>query len=265
MKTIGVIPARWGSTRLPGKVLQPLLGKPLVQWVLERAAQARCLDALIVATDDQRVFNLVRGATGAEAVMTRSDHPSGTDRVAEAVAQRNADLIVNIQGDEPLVDPGLIDRLVDLMRADYDIPMATAAVPIDSVEELQNPAAVKVVCDAAGRALYFSRAPIPFFRDTLRQPLPESHLRHLGLYVYRAGFLQHFVAQPPCALEQIEKLEQLRALYLGARIQVVIGADTGVAVDTPEDIPVAEAALRKANLAAKTVANVGGRQRQGSS
>ncbi len=247
MKIIGVIPARWGSTRLPGKSLQPLLGKPLVQWVVERAAQARCLDALIVATDDERIRNVITACTGAEAVMTRSDHPSGTDRIAEAVSHRNADIIVNIQGDEPLIDPGLIDRIVELMISESDIPMATAAVPITQIVELDNPAVVKVVCDAEGRALYFSRAPIPFIRDTPRQPVPGSHFRHLGLYAYRADFLYRFVAQPPCAIEQIEKLEQLRALNIGARIQVVVGADTGVAVDTPEDIPVAEAALRKAH------------------
>lgn len=251
MKTIGAIPARWGSTRLPGKILQPLLGKPLIQWVVERAVQARCLDALIVATDDERIVDAMAGVPGVDAVMTSPDHPSGTDRIAEAVSGRDADLIVNIQGDEPLIDPTLIDRLVECMMADRDIPMATAATPIRDAGALANPAVVKVVCDAAGRALYFSRAPIPFARDMPRQPLPDLHFRHLGLYVYRADFLRHFVAQPPCALEKTEKLEQLRALHLGARIQVLVGDDAGVAVDTPDDVPLAEAALRHARRAAR--------------
>lgn len=244
MKVVGVIPARWGSTRLPGKSLQPLLGKPLIQWVVERAMQARRLDAVLVATDDERIRAAVAAGTAASVVMTRSDHPSGTDRIAEAVADQDAGLVVNIQGDEPLIDPELIDRLVDLMLEDPGIHMATAAVPIDRRETLENPAVVKVVCDAAGNALYFSRAPIPFHRDSPRQPVPGSHFRHLGLYAYRGDFLRRFVAETPCALEELEKLEQLRALYLGARIRVVIGRDAGVAVDTPADVPSAEAALR---------------------
>ncbi len=243
MKVVGVIPARWGSTRLPGKSLQPLLGKPLIQWVVERALKARRLDTVLVATDDERIRAAVADGTAAAAVMTRSDHPSGTDRIAEATAGQHAGLVVNIQGDEPLIDPELIDRLVDLMLEDSGIHMATAAVPIDRLDMLENPAVVKVVCDAAGNALYFSRAAIPFIRESPRQPVPGSHFRHLGLYAYRAEFLQRFVAEPPCALEELEKLEQLRALHLGARIRVVIGKDAGVAVDTPEDVPLAEAAL----------------------
>ncbi len=244
MTVLGVIPARWGSTRLPGKSLLSLAGKPLVQWVFERARLARHLDDLVVATDDQRISDAVE-KFGAQAVMTRSDHPSGTDRIAEAAAARSADLVVNIQGDEPLIDPELIDRLILTMLAEPDTRMATAAVPMQQDEQLHNPAIVKVVCDVNGCALYFSRAPVPYHREDPRRIIAGNHLRHLGLYAYRADFLRRFVAEPPCFMERIEQLEQLRALYLGFRIRVVTGADAGVAVDTPEDVPVAEAALRR--------------------
>lgn len=245
MTIVGVIPSRWGSTRFPGKSLHPLLGKPLIQWVIERARRARRLDEVLVATDDERI-RAAAIAVGAQVAMTRPEHPSGTDRIAEAVAGRDVDVVVNIQGDEPLIDPELIDRVAELLIEDSACPMATAAVPLDQPEALWNPAVVKVACDAAGRALYFSRAPIPFHRDAPRQPVPQVHLRHLGLYAFRGSFLRRFVSEPPCALETIEKLEQLRALYLGACIRVVIGADSGVAVDTPEDVPAAENALRAA-------------------
>jgi 3-deoxy-manno-octulosonate cytidylyltransferase (CMP-KDO synthetase) len=155
---IGVIPARYGSTRFPAKILHPLAGRPLIQWVVERALQARRLSAVLVATDDERIARAVEG-TGATAVMTRADHPSGTDRIAEAVAGRSEPVIINVQGDEPFMDPALIDRLADVMAADPTLDMATAAVLIERVEELRDPSVVKVVTRHDGTALYFSRAP----------------------------------------------------------------------------------------------------------
>jgi 3-deoxy-manno-octulosonate cytidylyltransferase (CMP-KDO synthetase) len=242
----GVIPARWASTRLPGKALAPLCGKPLIQWVLERVRQARGLDTVLVATDDERIRAAVAGLGGV-AVMTRSDHPSGTDRVAEAVAGTPAEVVINIQGDEPLIDPELIDRLAAAMVKGTEWDMATAATPIVSDEELRKPSVVKAVCGEEGRALYFSRAPIPFVRDS--RPDGLRYWRHVGIYAYRRSFLERLVKTPPCLLEQAEKLEQLRALHLGARMKVVETRDVGVGVDTPEDVALAEAALRRAGLA----------------
>jgi len=247
MKTIGVIPARYGSTRLPGKSLVLLGGKPLVQWVYERARQARRLDQLVVATDDPRIAGVVEGFGGI-AVMTREDHPSGTDRIAEAVTGLNADIVINIQGDEPLIDPGLIDRLADAMAESADWDMATAVCPIEDPADLSNPAVVKAVWAADGRALYFSRSAIPFLRDPGDPPPGLRYWRHIGIYAYRRNFLEQLVKSPPCALECAEKLEQLRALDLGGRIKVLPADQSGVGVDTPEDIPKAEIALRAAGL-----------------
>ena len=243
---IGVIPARWGSTRLPGKALVPICGKPLIQWVLERVSKAKCLDEVVVATDDERIVKAVV-RLGGVAVMTRMDHPSGTDRVAEAAARSVAGIVINIQGDEPLIDPGLIDRMAQVMVEGQQWDMATAASPIRSVEELQRPSVVKVVCGEHGRAIYFSRSVIPFVRDAL--PAGLQYWRHVGIYAYRREFLDRVVAEPPCLLEQAEKLEQLRALHLGARMNVVQTQEIGLGVDTPEDIALAEAALRLAGLA----------------
>lgn len=245
-RVIGVIPARWASTRLPGKALVPICGKPLIQWVLERTRQASRLDEVLVATDDDRIRRVV-DTLGGHAVMTRPDHPSGTDRVAEAVAGRAADVVINIQGDEPLIDPGLINRLAEVMVADNGWDMATAATPIGSVAELNKPSVVKVVTGARGRALYFSRSVIPFIRDTVPEGL--RHWRHVGIYAYRRAFLDRLVQAPPCALELAEKLEQLRALYMGASMTVVETSEIGLGVDTPEDVILAEAALKAAGLA----------------
>ena len=242
---IGVIPARWGSTRFPGKSLAPLCGKPMIQWVYERAAAAR-LDRLVVATDDERIRRAVE-AFGGEVVMTRPDHPSGTDRVAEAAAALDADVVVNIQGDEPLIDPGLVDELARRLAEDDAWDMATAAVPIGDPGDIAAPSVVKVVTAGDGRALYFSRAPIPFARD--EAPRTGLYLRHLGIYAFRRRFLERLVATPPCPIEMAEKLEQLRALYLGARMFVLSTRDTGIGVDLPGDVARAEAALREAGLA----------------
>lgn len=244
MKALGVIPARYGSTRLPGKSLVLLCGKPLVQWVYERAHQARRLDRLVVATDDERIAAVVRGF-GGEAVMTRPDHPSGTDRIAEAVAGMDGDAVINIQGDEPLIDPALIDQLAETITGGEAWDMATAVCPIRDPADLANPAVVKAVWAADGRALYFSRATIPFVRDAGDVPPDLQHWRHIGIYAYRRDFLQRIVATPPCVLERSEKLEQLRALHLGARMKIITTDEAGLGVDTPEDLPKAEAALRR--------------------
>jgi len=244
MNIIGVIPARWGSTRLPGKSLVDLCGKPMVQWVVERAMQVKSLSQVIVATDDLRIKDVVEGFGGA-AVMTRVDHPSGTDRIAEAIEGFDADLVVNLQGDEPLLDPVMVDKLVEVMAVDESWDMGTAATPIVRNEDLNDASVVKVVWAEDHRALYFSRALIPFVRD---EGMRESvqHWRHLGIYVYRADFLKRMVEAPPCRLEKIEKLEQLRALHLGAKMVVVETDDNGIGVDTPADVERAENLIREA-------------------
>ncbi len=243
MKVIGVIPARWASTRLPGKSLVMICGKPLIQWVVEGASRAKKLDSLIVATDDRRIAAAAEKA-GAKAVMTRPDHPSGTDRVAEAAGGMKADVIINIQGDEPLIDPGLIDRLADLMAADKSWDMATAAAPIENEADLNNPSVVKVVWDASKRALYFSRSAIPFIRDGSAKAGKGLHWRHVGIYAYRKAFLERMVKTPPCDLEKAEKLEQLRALHIGGRIAVLETAEAGIGVDTPADVKYVEEMIR---------------------
>lgn len=234
-RAIGVIPARWASTRLPGKSLVPIAGKPLVVRVAERALRARSLARVIVATDDLRICEAVAGLD-VEAVMTRDDHQSGTDRVAEAVAGIPADVVVNVQGDEPLVDPGLIDRLAEALLTGPDWDMATASAPVANEQDLAAPSVVKVVTAADGRALYFSRAAIPFVRDGKGAPPLAAYRRHVGLYAYRRAFLARLVAAPPSRLEQLECLEQLRALHLGARMVVLETQDSGMGVDTPEDV-----------------------------
>lgn len=241
-RTIGVIPARWGSTRLPGKSLIKICGKPLIQWVLEAVKRAKNIDGLLVATDDRRIFDVVE-SLGERAVMTREDHPSGTDRIAEAIAGTDAGIVVNIQGDEPLIDPLLIDSLADLMKADDKWDMATAATLIDDEVELATSSVVKVVWGADRQALYFSRSVIPFVRDGL-QSGEQVHWRHLGIYAYRRSFLEKLVKTPPCLLEKAEKLEQLRALHIGARMVVVETGSAGIGVDTPEDLKVVEMVLR---------------------
>jgi 3-deoxy-manno-octulosonate cytidylyltransferase (CMP-KDO synthetase) len=241
MSAIGVIPARWASTRFPGKMLTPILGIPLVVRVVERARLARSLDEVVVATDDERIRATVEDA-GARAVMTRSDHPSGTDRVAEAAKGTSAAVVVNIQGDEPLIDPELIDSLALRLLRETAWDMATAATPLEDPELLRDPSVVKVVCGADGAALYFSRAVIPYIRDEGTESR-GLYRRHIGIYAYRASFLMRLVDSPPCALELAEKLEQLRALYLGGRIAVTMADAAGIGVDTPEDVKYVEQVL----------------------
>lgn len=229
---LGVIPARWGSTRFPGKPLHPIAGKPLVQHVWERCRQCRQLGELTVATDDARIAAAVEGF-GGHVTLTREDHPSGTDRVAEvAAAFPGMSHILNIQGDEPLIDPALIDQLAAALLADPDLPMVTAANPVAADDPaLDDPNVVKAVIDRQGNALYFSRSRIPHPRSA-----PEDRIcyRHKGIYGFRRDFLFDFVAWPPSLLERVEGLEQLRALENGARIRVVLTDDASPGVDTPE-------------------------------
>ena len=236
MKTAIIIPARYASTRLPGKPLLRQTGKYLVQHVYERARQSKRADAVIVATDDPRIVSAVE-SFGGQVMRTRRDHTSGTDRVAEVAGQIDADLILNLQGDEPLIDPASLDLLFDLLMCHPRSDMATLATPLRSLEQWQNPNCVKVVCDITGRALYFSRSPIPHVRDG--QPdftrRPSRFLLHVGLYAYRRPFLLRVAALPPEPLEQLEKLEQLRVLSLGHPIQVGVIENSGFGVDTYDD------------------------------
>lgn len=245
-KVVGVIPSRWGSTRFPGKSLALIAGKPLVVRVLERVRLAKRLDEVWVATDDERIRAAVEAA-GGKAVMTKPDHPSGTDRIAEAVAGTDAEVVLNIQGDEPLIDPGLIDAVAESLSGEGGWDMATAATPIRSARELESPDVVKVVTDGAGGALYFSRSPIPHVRGAAAGsgPVEGAHWRHVGLYGYKRAFLEKMVRTPVCELERLEKLEQLRALWLGGKIRVLFCEESGVGVDRPEDVARVEAMLRE--------------------
>ena len=235
MKTYGIIPSRFGSSRFPGKPLAMLAGKPLVAWVVEAVRKAKTLDEVLVATDDERIVKAVE-AHGGRAVMTPSDLPSGTDRIACAAGDfADDDILVNIQGDEPLIDPNLIDELALKLKTDSKWSMATAVTPIRSAADFAAKTVVKVVLDRDGGALYFSRAPIPCDRDHEPDLSGGLFVRHLGIYAYRGEFLRKYIAEPPCALEKTEKLEQLRALWMGAKIAVVKTEDEGVGVDTPED------------------------------
>lgn len=245
-KIVGVIPSRWGSTRFPGKSLAMISGKPMVQWVVERVKQAKKLDAVIVATDDPRIADCV-GALNIPDVtvaMTRPDHPSGTDRIAEAVQALDIDAVINVQGDEPLIDPALIDELAGVIASD-EWDMATAATPITDEAQINDPSVVKAVFNRHGQALYFSRAAIPHIREPNGLPDPGIYWRHIGIYAYRRDYLLKLVAEPPCAFENLEKLEQLRALDMGCRMKVIRTEDFGIGVDVPEDVPKAEALLAR--------------------
>lgn len=212
-----------------------LCGKPLVTWVVAAAKRAASLDEVIVATDDERIAAAVR-AHGGTAAMTPSDLPSGTDRIACAAGDfADDDILVNIQGDEPLIDPALIDALAAKLRDEARWDMATAVTPIARAEDLAAKSVVKVVLDRDDGALYFSRLPIPCNRDGAPDLASGLYVRHLGIYAYRGAFLRRYIAEKPCALERTEKLEQLRALWMGAKIAVIRTADEGVGVDTPED------------------------------
>jgi 3-deoxy-manno-octulosonate cytidylyltransferase (CMP-KDO synthetase) len=231
---LAVIPARFASTRLPGKPLLDLTGTPLIVHVVEAARKSRRLGRIVVATDDRRIFDVVR-ACGAEAMMTRDDHPSGTDRVAEvAAAFPDARIVVNLQGDEPEIEPAALDAVVDLLERDWAASMATIATPIRDESVFRDPSCVKVVLSASGRALYFSRSPIPMHRDGAPTDEPLG-LLHLGLYAYRRDFLLKLATLPPSPLERAEKLEQLRVLESGEPIAVGVVDERSVGIDTPED------------------------------
>ncbi|WP_432821087.1 3-deoxy-manno-octulosonate cytidylyltransferase [Trichloromonas sp.] len=250
MRVTAIIPARYASTRFPGKPLVDILGKPMIQWVYQRTIESSRVDRVVVATDDERIFAAVR-AFGGEVQMTSPDHPTGTDRLAEVAQRIDTDIVVNVQGDEPLIDPRMIDLAVAPLVEDAAIPMGTLMTPIGSVEEFLNPNVVKVVVDAKGFALYFSRAPIPHPRDHA-QNLSEyfSQLKaykHIGLYVYRKGFLLDYPKMPSTPLENSEKLEQLRALEQGYRIRVVPTDLVSQGVDTPADLELVRALLGAAD------------------
>ena len=237
MAIVGIIPARFASTRLPGKPLLSDTGKPLIQHVVEAASRATRLNRIIVATDDARIAEAVE-RFGGEVALTRADHPTGTDRVAEVIARMpEARLIVNIQGDEPELSGAAIDLVVELLEADAEAPMATLATPIRDLAVYRDPSCVKVVRSTAGRALYFSRSPIPHHRDGPPDLLadPPLALLHLGLYAYRRDFLLTLATMPPSPLEAAEKLEQLRVLEAGHPIALGIVQERSIGIDTPDD------------------------------
>ncbi len=235
LAVVGVIPARWGSTRFPGKPLALLAGRPMIEHVWRRARRAKGLTRLLVATEDQRIVRAVK-AFGGEAVMTPASCASGTDRLAVVAARIACDVVVNIQGDEPFVNPRDLDALVRPFLADRTLQMTTLSAPFPA-KELGNPARVKVVCDQSGNALYFSRSPIPFIRDPrpARRTRPPYRL-HLGFYAYRRDLLLRISRWQPTPLEQLEQLEQLRVLEHGVPIRVVPVARGTLAVDTPADL-----------------------------
>ena len=247
-RVVAVIPARWGSRRFPGKPVASILGRPMIARVVDAARQAARLDEVLVATDDPRIAEAARAA-GAEVRMTRSDHATGTDRVAEAVAGRDAGVVLNLQGDEPLLRPDAIDRLVAAFDAP-EVRMATLAVRGVTDAERANPRIVKIVTDRNGDALLFSRAPIPYRNvdagaPALEKGEPEREgWRHVGTYGFRAEALERFVREPRRGLEALEDLEQLRALGLGWKVRVVETDDEPICVDVPEDIGRVESVLR---------------------
>lgn len=232
MSTLAIIPARYGSRRLPGKPLSDIHGKPLIQYVWERARLARTVDRVLVATDDERIARAARGF-GATVVMTSSDCASGSDRVAEAARDLDGPVVVNVQGDEPMLDPAAVDAAVEALRSDPGAGVGTPAAPLRPGDR-ERPDVVKVVCDARGRALYFSRAPIPWQREPGVEPPAR---RHLGVYAYRREVLMRLAELPPAPLEVAEGLEQLRALHHGIAIAVAAVEEVEtVAVDTPADL-----------------------------
>jgi 3-deoxy-manno-octulosonate cytidylyltransferase (CMP-KDO synthetase) len=236
VKIIGIIPARFASTRFPGKPLALIAGKPLIQHVVEQCQKAASLHEVIVATDDTRIWEVAQNFCRVE--MTRPEHPSGSDRIAEVAERCDGDAVLNIQGDEPLIDPNVIDAVAKALTQNE---MSTAATPIRNPGEYDNPNVVKVVVNTAGRALYFSRRTIPYLREAASHPVPEQlaafpFLKHLGIYGYRRETLLRLVKFPVSPLENAEKLEQLRALENGIQIAVVKVDYDSIGVDLPEDV-----------------------------
>jgi 3-deoxy-manno-octulosonate cytidylyltransferase (CMP-KDO synthetase) len=244
-KAVAIIPARFDSTRFPGKPLATLKGKPIIQHVYEQASAAGEIDAVYVATDDSRIFDAVEGF-GGRAVMTSASHACGTDRIAEVARGIECDIVINVQGDEPFIRPGMIDETVRMLRNDPSASMSTLAVPISNNADLVSPDVVKVVTDSMGFALYFSRSPIPYYRDTWKGPgdirLDDGIrvLKHIGIYGFKKGTLLDFVSMGKSVLEEAEKLEQLRALVSGIKIKVGETEFDTFGIDTEEDLRKAE-------------------------
>lgn len=259
LKIVGVLPARFGATRLPGKPLLSIAGRPLIQHVYERARGARALDRLVVATDDERIARVVAGF-GGEVVMTSTGARTGSDRVAEANEKLQADVVVNLQGDEPFLDPSVVDATVGALQATPAAGLATAATPIVEAAEMLSPGVVKVLADRTGRALWFSRSPIPFVRSNwsdasdaaLQAVRGRLAWRHIGIYAFRGDALRAFAAWPSSPLELAEGLEQLRAMENGMHVQVVpVTSPGGPAVDTPEDLERVRSLLERERLLAR--------------
>lgn len=238
MDAIGIIPARYGATRFEGKVMADLMGKPVVQHVYEMAKKSKMLDDLIVATDDERVLKLIKDF-GGKATLTSADQPTGTDRLAEVVNPIDVKVVINIQGDEPLVHYTMIDELVRTMLQEETIVMSTVVKKIENKEDIMDPNIVKVVIDREGFALYFSRSPIPFERGAQS----KNFYKHLGLYAYTKDFLFTFTNLPKAELERVESLEQLRALFHGYKIKTIETKFDTVGIDTPEDLERAKKVL----------------------
>jgi 3-deoxy-manno-octulosonate cytidylyltransferase (CMP-KDO synthetase) len=241
-KVVVVIPARYGSTRLPGKPLVSLAGQPMIQRVYERAKSAQNVDRVIVATDDERIVKAVE-TFGGEARMTRPDHRTGTERVAEVAAHVDGEIFVNVQGDEPLLDPVAVETAVRALLEEPQAAVSTVATPIRTPADIMDPNAVKVVLDFDGNALYFSRAPIPWVRDTASK-IQVRHLKHLGLYVFQRDALLEYPTLPQGELERIEQLEQLRWMENGWKIRVAEVEHDAISVDVPEDVARVEKLLQ---------------------
>ena len=244
VRAVAIIPARYGSTRFPGKALAPILGRPMIQWVYERASKVRGVERLLVATDDERIAGAVLGF-GGEVVMTSRDCPSGSDRVWEAVSGIPCDVVVNLQGDEPALQPSSVEALLELME-DPAVGLGTLVTPIGERAEYEDPNVVKAVMSEGERCLYFSRSPVPYLRTCAFE---EAVLwRHVGIYAFRRDVLESFVSWPVGRLEALEGLEQLRALEHGVGVRAAVVEWSGCAVDVPADVALAEAYLRKEEI-----------------
>ncbi|MDR3579672.1 MAG: 3-deoxy-manno-octulosonate cytidylyltransferase [Oryzomonas sp.] len=251
MKITAIIPARYASTRFPGKALADIGGRPMIQHVYERTCKASLVSRVIVATDDRRIADVIH-QIGGETVMTSADHETGTDRLAEVAGGLDTDIIVNVQGDEPLISPEMIDQAIEPFLNDPTLKMGTLKTRIKSLHDFLSPNVVKVVTGADGCALYFSRSPLPFFRDKWQDLKDESFIngkllcyKHVGLYVYRRDFLLQYAAMPQTFLEIAEKLEQLRAIENGTRIRVIETEFESIGVDTPDDLAKAQERYRR--------------------
>lgn len=241
MKVLCIIPARYDSTRFPGKALADIKGKPMIQWCYESSLKSKLIDQLIIATDDKRIYDAVKKFSG-EVVMTSKKHRSGTDRIAEAAKKFKCDIVVNVQGDEPFIDYRTIDKAIDALKKDKNPQVSTVAKKITDKKEINNPNIVKVVFDDDYNALYFSRSVIPFNRDGKDK---ANYYRHYGLYVYRKDYLMKITKLSESRLEKIEKLEQLRVLENGGKIKIVLTDKDSVSIDTQEDLIEAIKYLKK--------------------